>query len=209
MFLQNSKEVHEALCLCFSCCITYPSSSVQFSSVAQSCPTLCNPVDCSTLGFPVHPQLLELIQTHVHWVSGAIQPSHPLLSPSPPTLLPSIRIFSSESFLPIRWPKYWSFSFSISPSSENSGLISFMIDCVVSIVLIVLHVQVSPSLLYKQSGNFSGVCFWRFVYSPYMHSHIIILSFVEMFLDPLWYGFHHLISYCVLSCIHLFLAPWL
>jgi len=124
-------------------------------------------------------------------------------------IFPSIRVFSNESVLCIKWPKYWSFSFSISPSNENSGLISFTIDCVVCIVLIVLHVQLSPSLLYKQSGNFSGVCFWIFVYSPYMHSYIIILSFVEMFLDPLWYGFHHLISYCVLSCIHLFLTPWL
>ena len=61
-------------------------SSVQFSSVAQSCPTLCDPVDCSTPGLPVHHQLLEFTQTHVHWVGDAIQPSHPLLSPSPPAL---------------------------------------------------------------------------------------------------------------------------
>ena len=60
-------------------------SSVQFSSVAQSCPTLCDPLDCSMPGFPVHHQLLEFTQTHVHWVSDAIQPSHPLSSPSPPT----------------------------------------------------------------------------------------------------------------------------
>ena len=60
-------------------------SSVQFSSVAQSCPTLCNPMDCSTPGFPVHHQLPELTQTHVHWVGDAIQPSHPLLSLSPPS----------------------------------------------------------------------------------------------------------------------------
>ena len=73
----------------------------------------------------------------------------------------------------------------VSFSLEISFFCSFMIDCVVCIVLIVLHVQLSPSLLYKQSGNFSGVCFWIFVYSPYMHSYIIILCFVEMFLDPL------------------------
>ena len=60
--------------------------SVQFSSVAQSCPTLCNPVNCSTPGLPVHHQLLEPTQTHVHWVSDTIQPSHPLSSPSPPAL---------------------------------------------------------------------------------------------------------------------------
>ena len=66
------------------CSIIHPGSSVQFSSVAQSCPTLCNPIDCSTPGLPVHHQLPELTQTHVHRVSDAIQPSHPLLSPSPP-----------------------------------------------------------------------------------------------------------------------------
>ena len=98
---------------------------VQFRSVAQACPTLCNPMDYSTPGLPVHHQLPEFTQTHVHQVGDAIQPSHPLLSPSPP---PSIRIFSSESALHIRWPKYWSFSFSISSSNEYSRLISFRMD---------------------------------------------------------------------------------
>ena len=99
---------------------------VQFNSIVQSRPTLCNPMDCSTPGFPVHHQLLELAQTHVHRVSDAIQPSHPLLLL--PSIFPSIRVFSRpESVLLIRWPKYWSFSFSISPSNEYSGLISFRI----------------------------------------------------------------------------------
>ena len=106
-----------------------PSLSVQVSSVSQSCPTLCNPMDCSTSGFPVHHQLLELAQTHVCWVGDAIQPSHPLSSPSPRTFnLPRIRVFSNESVLCIKWPKYWSFSFSISLSNEYSGLISFRMD---------------------------------------------------------------------------------
>ena len=84
---------------------------------------------CSTPGLPVHHQLPELTQTHVHWVGDAIQPSHPLLSPSPPAPIPpSIRVFSKESALRIRWPKYWSFSFSISPSNEHPGLISFRMD---------------------------------------------------------------------------------
>ena len=79
----------------------------QFSSVAQSCPTLCNPMDCSTSGSPVRHQLLELTQTHVHQVSDAIQPSHPLLSLLLlPSIFPSIRVFSNESLLQIRWPKY-------------------------------------------------------------------------------------------------------
>ena len=91
----------------------------QLSSVAQSCLTLCDPTDCSTPGFPVHHQLPELAQTHVRRVSDAIQPSHLLSYLSPPALnLSSIRVFSNESVLPIRWPKYCSFSFSISPSSE-------------------------------------------------------------------------------------------
>ena len=93
--------------------------SVQFISVVQSRPTVCNPTDCSKPGFPLHHQLLEYAQIHVHWVSDAIQPSHPchplLLLPS---IFPSIRIFSNELTLYIRWPKYWRFSFSISLSNE-------------------------------------------------------------------------------------------
>ena len=103
--------------------------SAQFSLVAQSSPTLCDPMDCSTPGFPVHHQLSELAQTHVHQVADAIQPSYPMLSPSPPAFnLASIRVFSTESVLHIRWPKYWHFSFTVSPSNECSGLISFKID---------------------------------------------------------------------------------
>ena len=103
--------------------------SVQFSSVAQSCPTLCDPMNCGTPGLPVHHQLLEFTQTHAHRVGDAIQPSHPLSSPSllPPNP-PSIRVFSNESTLCRRWPKYWSFSFNISPSNEHPGLISFSMD---------------------------------------------------------------------------------
>ena len=82
----------------------------------------------STPGLPVHHQLLEFTQTHVHRICDAIQPSHPVISSSPPSVFPSIRVFSNESAPCIRWPKYWSFSFSISPSNEYSGLISFTID---------------------------------------------------------------------------------
>ena len=101
----------------------------QFSSVVQLCPTLSNPMNRSTPGLPVHHQLPEFTQTHVHLVSDAIQPSHLccplfLLPPIPP----SIRVFSNESMLRMRWPKYWTCSFSISPSKEYPGLISFRID---------------------------------------------------------------------------------
>ena len=106
--------------------LTYPnlsdmnSASVQFRSVAQSCVTLWDPMDCSTPGFPVLHQLPELAQTP----SNHLILCCPLLLPS---IFPSIRVFSNELFLHIRWPKYWSFSFSISLSNEYSGLISFRI----------------------------------------------------------------------------------
>ena len=101
--------------------------SVQFSSATQSSLTICDPMDCSTPGFPVHHQLLQPAQTHVHQVSNAILTSHPLSSPSLlASIFPSIRVFSNQSALHIRWPKYRSFS--ISPSHEYSGLISFRMD---------------------------------------------------------------------------------
>ena len=101
----------------------------QFSSIQLlSCVWLfCDPMDCSIPGFPIHHQLPEFTLTHIHWVGGAIQPSHPLSSPSP-SVFPSIKVFTNESVFGIRWPKYWSFSFSISPSNEYSGLISFRMD---------------------------------------------------------------------------------
>ena len=103
-------------------------SSVQFILVTQSCQTLCDPMDCNMPGFPVHHQLLELAQTHLHWVDD--ETNHlilccPLLLPS---IFPRITVFSNESVLCIRWPKYWSLSFSISPSSDYPGLIFFRTD---------------------------------------------------------------------------------
>ena len=107
----------------------YKHINIQFSSVAQSCPTLCNPMNRSTPGLPVHHHLPEFTQTHVHRVGDAIQPSHPLSSLLLlPPIPPSIRVFSNESVLRIRWPKYWSFSFSISHPNEYPGLISFRIN---------------------------------------------------------------------------------
>ena len=98
-------------------------------SVTQWYLTVHNPMDCSTPGFPVPHQLLEVARVHFHCIGDVIQPSNPLLHL---LLLPSIfarvRVFSSESALHIRWPKYWSFSFSISPSNEYSELISYTID---------------------------------------------------------------------------------
>ena len=94
-------------------------TSLQFSLVAQSCSTLCDPMDCSMPGHPVH-QLPEFTQTHVQWFTDAIQTSHPLSSASPSAFNLSFpRVFSNKSVLCIRWPRYWSFSFSISPSNQS------------------------------------------------------------------------------------------
>ena len=100
----------------------------QFSPVAQACVTLCDPMDCSTPGLPVHHQLPEFTQT---MSIMSVMPSNHLILYHPfllPQITPSIRVFSNVSTLNMRWPKYWSFSFSISPSKEYSGLISFRID---------------------------------------------------------------------------------
>ena len=106
-----------------------PYTDLQFSSVTQTCLTLCDSMNHSMPGLPVKHQLLEFTRTHIHRLNDAIQPSHPLLSTSPSDPIPpSIRVFSNESTLPMRWPKYWSFSFSIIPSKEIPGLISFRMD---------------------------------------------------------------------------------
>ena len=127
-------------------------SSVQFSSVIQSCLTLCNSMDCSTPGFPVHEQcpelrnLLKLLSIGLVMPSSHLSLCHPLLLP--PLIFPSIRVFSNESVLPMRWSMYWSFSFSISPSNEYSGLISFRMDW-----LSLLAVQGTPRLSWVFSNT--------------------------------------------------------
>ena len=104
-------------------------------SVTQSCPTLCDPMDCSMPGFPFLHHLLEFAQTHVHWVGNAIQPFCRLPSPLLlSSVFPSIRVFSNESALCFRWPKYWSFSFRISPFNEYSGLIFFRMTGQISLL---------------------------------------------------------------------------
>ena len=125
-------------CFCDPMDCSPPGSSVheilqarknRLSSVAQLRPTICNLMNHSTPGLPVHHQLPEFTQTHVHRVSDAIQPSHPLSSPLLlPPIPPNIRIFSNGSTLCMRWPKYWSFSFSIIPSKEIPGVISFRME---------------------------------------------------------------------------------
>ena len=137
-------------------------SSVQLLSHVR----LCSPMDCITPGLLVHHQVPGLVQTHVHRVSDAIQPSHPLSSPSPPAFsLFSIRVFSNESVLGIRWPKYWSFSFSISPSSEYSGLISLRMDW-----LDLLAVQETLKSLLQHYSSKASIL-WRSAFSIVQLSH--------------------------------------
>ena len=101
----------------------------QIRSVAQLCLTLCHPMNRSTPDLPVHHQLPEFTQTHVHLIGDAIQPSHALSSPSPPVFnLSQHQGLANESAFRIRWPKYWSVSFNISPTNEHPGLISFRMD---------------------------------------------------------------------------------
>ena len=126
-FIPNPKKGNAKECSNYHTIVLISHAS-KFSSVAQSSLILYSPMNCSTPGFPVHHQLLESTQTHVHQVGDAIPHlilCHPLLLPS---IFPSIRVFSNESALGIRWPKYWSFSFNINPSNEHPGLISFRMD---------------------------------------------------------------------------------
>ena len=127
--IQNFDIVHHIFLHYFfvKYCTNYWAFQIR-SDQSLSRVRLCDPMNLSTPGLPVHHQLPEFTRTQVHWVSDAMKPSHPLLSLLLPSIFPSIRVFSNESALHIRWPKYWSFSFSISPSNEYSGLISFRMD---------------------------------------------------------------------------------
>ena len=141
---------------------------VQFSSVAQSCLTICNPMDYSMPGFPVYHQLQELAQNHVHRISDAIQSSHLLLSPYSPDFNLSQHQGLFQSVLLIRWPKYWSFSFNINPSNEHSGLISFRMDW-----LDLLSVQGTlKSLLQHHSSKASILCHSAFFIVQLSHPYM-------------------------------------
>ena len=141
--------------------------SVQFSSVAQLCPTLCDPMNCSTTGLHVHHQLLEFTQTHVHQVSDGS--NHVILCRSLlllPSIFPSMRIFSNESALCIRWPKYWRFSFNISPSNEHPGLISFRMDWLDLLAVQGTLQESSPTPQFKSIHSMA----LSFLYSPTLTS---------------------------------------
>ena len=171
--------------------IFVPLSSVQFSSVTQSCLTLCDPINCSMPGLPVHHQLPEFTQTHIHRVSDATQPSHPLSSPSPPAPNQSLPASesSNESTLHMRWPKYWSFSFSIIPSKETPGTISFRMDW-----LDLLAVQGTlKSLLQHHSSKASVLWHSGFftvqISHPYMNTGKTIALTRRIFVDKVGSAF--------------------
>ena len=174
-----------------------PFSSVLFSSIAQSCPTLCNPMNYSTPGHPVQHQLLESTQTHVHQVDNAIQPSHPLLLLPP--ILPSIRVFSNESTLNMRWPKYWLCSFNISPTNEHPGLISFRMDW-----LDLLAVQRSlKNLLQHHSSKASILQYSAFftiqLSHPYMTTGTTIAFTTQTFVGKILSLFLNMLSLLIIT----------
>ena len=165
----------QSLCLCLYSCtenrlintIFLDSICNVFSSVTQSCLTLCDPMNHRTPGLPVHHQLPETTQTPVNWVGDAI--SHLILCRSLlllPLIFPSIRDFSNESALHIKWPKYWSFSFNISPSNEHPGLISFRMDWLDLLAVQGTLKESSPTPQFK-SINFLVL---SFLYSPTLTS---------------------------------------
>ena len=163
-------------------------SSVQFSSVPQSCPTLCDPMNRSMPGLPVHHPLPEFTQTHIHRGSDAIQPSYPLSSPSPPALNPSQhQSLSNESTLRMRWPKYWSFSFSISPSNKNPGLFSFRMDW-----LDLLAVQGTRKSFLQHHSSKASIL-QRSAFSTVQLSHPYMTAGKTIALT---------------SCVQLFMTPW-
>ena len=127
--MEEDEEMYRRFSLIKDMKVRVTGYLIAFSSVAQPRPTLCNPMNRSTPGLPVHHYLPEFTQTHVHRVSDAIQLSHPLSSSSPPASNPSQHQgLPSESTLRTRWPKYWSFSFNISLFNEYPGLVSFRMD---------------------------------------------------------------------------------
>ena len=170
-------------------------------------------MDCSTPGFPLHHQFLDLAQTHVHLVGDAIQLSHSLLSPSPPAFnLCGIRVFSKESVLRIRWLRYWSCSFRISPSNEYSGLISSRMDW-----LDLLAVQ-GTLKSFLQHHSSKALILWRSVFFMVQLSHpyvtigktiaLTIWTFVSKVMSLLFNMLSRLVTAFLLRSKHL-LVSWL
>ena len=167
-------------------------------SVAQLCPTLCDLTDCSMPGFPVLHHLLEFAQTHVHWVSDAINQlalCRPLLLL--PSVFPSIRIFSTDSALCIRWPKYWSFSFSISPSNEHWGFISFRTDFgLISLLSKGLSRVFSSTIVWKRDFFGAQPSSWS---NSHMTTGKIIALTIWIFVGKVMPLLFNILSRCVIA----------
>ena len=146
-----------------------------FCSVTKSCPTLCDSMDCSAPGSSVLHYLSKFVQIHIHWVGDVIQPSYPLLPLSPPALnLFQHQGLSSEVTLCIRWPKYWSFSFSINPSNGCSGLISFSIDWLYLLAVL----EILKSLLQHHNSK-ASTYMWYCIYFFLILFHCRLLQDTE------------------------------
>ena len=176
--------------------IVFSMGYVQLSPVAQSCLTICNPMDCSTPGLPVLHQLQKLAQTHVHQVSDSIQPSHP-------PIFPSTRVFPNDSVLYICWPKYWSFRFRFSASNEHSGLICFSIDWLDLLAVQGILKSLAQNLSSKPSIHCSPVLMVQLSH-PYMTTGkiipLIIQSNVSAFIFLIL--FYLTLQYCISFAIY-------
>ena len=165
-----------SVCVCV--CVCVPVHSVaQFSSVAALCPTLCDPTEWSTTGYPVLHHLPELARTHVHWVGDAIQPPHPLLSPSPPTFNLSQHQDLFQWVSSYQVAKYWSFSFSISSSNDYTGLISFRIDWFDHLA--------RDSQECSPTSEFESISFWHSTLWSNYHIHTWLLEVMYNFCNPM------------------------
>ena len=174
--LQNQcRQLTTAIKLKDACFLEESYNKHQFSSVQSlSCVRLCDPMDCSMLGF--HCQLPEFTQTHVYWVSDAIQLSHSLSSSSPLAFnLFQQQGFFSKSALCIRWPKYWSFSFSIHSSNEYSGLISFRTD-----LLDLLAVQGTLKSLLQHHSSKASIPQHSAFFMVHSHIHTWLLEILQL-----------------------------
>ena len=174
-------------------------SYIQFSSVTQSCPTLCDLMDCSMPGLPVHHQLPEPTQTHVHCVGDAINHltlcrSLLLLS----SIFTSMRVFSNESALHIRRPKCWSFSFNISPSNEHPGLISFRMTGWISLQSKGLSRVFSNTTVQKHHILWRSVFFIVQLSHPYMTTGKTIALTRQTFVDKIMFLLFNMLSRLVI-----------
>ena len=186
---------------------------IQFSSVTQLCQTLWDPMNCSTPGLPVHYQIPESTQGHVHWVSDAIQSAHPLSSHSPPALnLSQHQGLVNESALRIRWPKYWSFSFSNSLTNEYPGLISFRMDWLDLLAVQVTHKSLLQDHSSKASILWGSAFFIVQLSNPYMTTGKTIALTRRTFVDKVMSLLLNMLSRLVITFLprskHL-LISWL